>query len=305
MDTDPIDIIVNWRGKGRAHVWAKSLEVYEPTDFPASDPQPPTEEDALWNDSVQDAAERRLAEGNDEDDDGEEYTQEELAEISRRTAKGGFTKPTAPAKLKPELFICAEPDTPAPAIDEELVKYIGLTDNLEIAKLIGLPIDFKVENIGHVVPNLRTIIGLPVGSDVRVQAEKIQRDHFWVHSTCVALQWAAKEAKTTLESWEASQISRNWAEAREQYERDTKRWKAKEIERPLAPDRSVIKSEIKGSATWLAYNRALHKIEYWRDLLEKVAAAGHERKAMLLMNINKGDPTSGVTASSLDGRDDA
>jgi hypothetical protein len=187
------------------------------------------------------------------------------------------------------------PVTPAPAFSDDLQKYVGLTDNLEVAKLIGLPIEFKVANIGMIVRNLRTIIGLPVGTDAAKMAEKIQRDHFWVQSTYVALEWAAKEAATTLESWEAAQISENWRLAREQYERDTVRWKAKEIDRPLAPDRSVIKSEIKGSSTWLEYQRALNKIEYWRNLFSKVAVAGHDRKAMLLMNINKAAPQDHVS----------
>jgi hypothetical protein len=264
-------------------------------------------------------------------DDDNEYTQEELEVINAQVRgetvnlalgleedddapegdgdEGGDEDEALPgsdavsAACEAAEAMMEEPDTPAPEFSDDLQQYVGLTDSLEIAKLIGLPIEFKVENMGHVVTNLRTIIGLPVNQDVRLMAEKIQRDHFWVHSTCTALQWAAKEAATTLESWTASQISQNWNLARQQYEKDIRRWKAKEIERPLAPDRSVIKSEVRASATWLAYQRALHRIEYWRDLIDKVAAAGHDRKAMLLMNINKSAPRSDLDDSMTPDKD--
>lgn len=198
-----------------------------------------------------------------------------------------------------ETAVVEKPKAPSVEVDKEL---LGLTDNAELTKVIGLPIEFSFDDFYKTLQELQDIIGLPVGHDPRLQAARIQQDHYWIQKFHAALKWAFSQAKTTFESWEAAQISDNWKEARKQYDQDVRRWKSKEIERPLAPDLSIIKYEIRGSKRHQLYKSGLNRFEYWDHLMSKLAVDGHSRKAFLVMNLHKADPQAqeALTGGSLD-----
>jgi hypothetical protein len=217
----------------------------------------------------------------------------------KETSAASATPPNEAAKPKVEKSTALETVKPkeTPGLKEA---FLGLVDNLGLAELIGLPVNFDLQAALTVLKDLKSIIGLPVGHDPKYQAERIQTDHYHVQTAHAALQYALSEAETSFEAWLASQVHENYRLAREQYEKDLQGYKSKANEKPLAPDRSSIKDQIKANPLWLSYSRAINRLRYWAMMIEKVAVDGHSRKAFLMMNLHKNDPMGNITATTQD-----
>lgn len=202
---------------------------------------------------------------------------------------------SAPA---PEPIHAPLPVTPAQARKQQPVEpkedgevdLLGLTDNAEITKIIGLPIDTTFDEVVKVLETLKDAIGLPVGHDANAQAERLQVDHYHIQRAMALLELAIADAEVNYEAWFETQAKANFDKAMEHHATQMARYKAKEIEKPEAPLITVIKGQIKASVEAVAYRKAINRLSYWRSIVKQVGSEGHNRKAMLMMNLNNADP---------------
>lgn len=192
-----------------------------------------------------------------------------------------------PVDLPADLIENLMETVPVAEDDITTSEILGLTDNEDAAKIMGLPLEFDFDRFVKIVKDLPTMIGLPTDYDVKLAAQKIQE---WTPDIvrCHAFfEWAHAEAKNNHDTWFDAQVSKAYEAAETWYRQAKKDNAAGKGNQPTKPDLSYIRTIISGSRINQKYLRAINRYAYWLKFLKRLGIDALQRKSFLIMNLNK------------------
>jgi len=165
-----------------------------------------------------------------------------------------------------------------------------LVEHPELMKLSGIPIEFSLDALQKVRSENQRLGALPVGAQARMSAAEIQRHRALISNSLPGVAYALEMAENHYNAWKKRETDTAWQAALEQYRMDQTAYREKQdgALKPEPPKITAIRAEVEASPSNLQYLDEIAQYRFWKNWLQ-CQQGDLEGKAMLLMNLNRGE----------------